>query len=473
MAEKNGFGVRMSENLTSQGRSPAYELDRFQQLGWAAGAMGTGMMIGAVSSYSLFIMTNLLGIGAALAGALIGVSKFFDVIIDPIIGRISDRADTRWGRRRPFLLAGLCIAPFAFIALFNAPLLGDETMTAAYVLGVLLLIALGTSLFMVPYMTMAAEMTGNYNERTILMSQRVFFNVMGLLTMTVILPQLIVRFGGGAPGYGRGGIVIAILIAVIFFTTFWSTRRAKFLVKSADESYTLKDQLRFILSNRSFGCFIGAKILSFLAQSSLQGTLLLYAIYVLGRDERFLAPFGLGYSAGSVVALPLWAWLTTRVMAKRTAYMISTIGLGCVFLTWLLATPAEPTWVAFARFFVVGVFSTGSMTAGTAMLPDIMELDRRTTGVRQEGFYAAAYTLVENVGSTIGPVLLGLALGATGFISTRGKELADQPEAAITAITMCVSIVPMTFCVLGALTMLGYTVDKELRAATEAQSGNA
>jgi GPH family glycoside/pentoside/hexuronide:cation symporter len=432
--------------------------------------MGTGMMIGSVTSYGLFIMTNLLGIGAATAGLLIGLSKFFDVVIDPVIGRASDRADTRWGRRRPFLLAGLCVAPLGFIALFNAPEFASPALTVSYAFAVLVVIALGTSLFMVPYMTMAAEMTGNYNERTILMSQRVFFNTLGLLAMTVLLPSLIARFGGGAAGYGAAGLVMAAGVALVFFVTFWTTRRARFVTKTADDSYTLKDQLRFILSNRSFACFIGAKICTFLAQSSLQGTLLLYGRYILGRDERFLVPFGTGYTLGSLLALPLWAWLTTRVMDKRTAYIVSILGLGAVFMTWLAATPQEPTWVAFARFLLVGIFSAGSMTSGTAMLPDVMELDRRTTGVRQEGLYAAAYTLVENVGSTIGPALLGLALGAAGFVATRGKDLATQPEIVLTVITLCVSVVPMAFCLLAALVMLGYTVDRELRAATAART---
>lgn len=444
--------------------SPARELTRVQQLGWSAGALGTNIMIGAVSSYALFIMTTLMGVGAATAGLLIGVSKVFDVLIDPLIGRWSDRTDSRWGRRRPFLLLGLALAPLAFVALFAAPLVAQGAGAAVYIGAVLVLIALGTSLFMVPYMAMAAEMTGSYDERTVLMSQRVFFNTVGLLAMTVMLPTLIARFGGGAQGYAQGGLVMAALVAVAFAQTFWLTRHAKTLPKTPDETYTLKDQLRFVLGNRSFACFIGAKICTFLAQSSLQGTLLLYGRYVLGRDERFLVPFGTGYTLGSLLALPLWTWVMTRGLGKRTAYVASILGLGAVFLTWLLATPSEPGWVAFARFFLVGVFSAGSMTAGTAMLPDIMEHDRRTSGVRQEGLYAAAYTLVENVGSAIGPVLLGLALGLTGFVSTRGVgELVAQPPAALAAITLCVSVVPAAFCVAAALLMRGYTVDTELR----------
>jgi GPH family glycoside/pentoside/hexuronide:cation symporter len=444
------------------------ELTRTQQLGWSTGAIGTGIMISAVSNYTLFIMTTLMGVGAATAGLLIGLSKAFDVLIDPIIGRVSDRTDSKWGRRRPFLLAGAAIAPLAYIALFNAPAVTTESVAVIYVGVVLVFIALGNSLFMVPYMAMAAEMTGNYNERTVLMSQRVFFNTIALLLTTVMLPHLIKRFGGGATGYQMASFVMAALVLWFFLQTFWLTRRTRFIPKTPDDAYTLRDQLKFITTNKSFAVFIAAKICSFLAQSFLQGTLLLYALYVLGRDERFLAPFGTGYTLGSLIALPFWAWAMTRIISKRTAYIISILGLGLVFLTWLLASPAEPTWVAFIRFFVVGVFSAGSMTSGTAMLPDIMELDRRKSGVGQEGLYAAAYTLVENVGSTIGPVILGVTLSLTGFVSTKAggpgaQALVEQPPGALMALTLCVSVVPAAFSIIGALLMRGYTVETDLR----------
>ncbi|MBL8629488.1 MAG: MFS transporter [Rhodospirillaceae bacterium] len=442
---------------------PGYELTRVQQLGWSAGAIGTSIMIGAVSNYTLYILTTLMGVGAATAGLLIGLSKVFDVLIDPIIGRISDRTDSRWGRRRPFLLAGVVLAPLGFLALFSAPSLVDGTVAVVYIGAVLVLIALGTSLFMVPYMAMAAEMTGNYNERTVLMSQRVFFNTVALLLMTVMLPNLIKQFGGGPAGYLSGGIIMAALVAWFFAQTFWLTRNAKFVAKTPDDAYTLRDQLKFIAGNKSFAVFIGAKICSFLAQSFLQGTLLLYGLYILARDERFLAPFGAGYTIGSLVALPVWAWLMTRKVSKRNAYIFSILGLGAVFLTWWFATPQEPTWVALARFLLVGAFSAGSMTAGTAMLPDIMELDRRKSGVGQEGLYAAAYTLVENVGSAIGPVILGFTLSLTGFVSTKGQGLVEQPPGALMTLTMCVSVVPAVFAGLGAFLMRGYTVETELQ----------
>ena len=163
-----------------------------------------------------------------------------------------------------------------------------------------------------------------------------------------------------------------------------------------------------------------------------------------------LAAFGVGYTIGSVTTLPVWNWAITHRLGKRNAFMLSAVGLGVVFLTWLLAGPDEPIAFLYARFLLLGVFSAGSQVSASAMLPDIMEHDRQRTGVSQEGLYAAAFSIVEKVANTIGPVLVGTLLGLTGFIASKGGVRPDQPAAAITAIQLTVSVIPFGLTVIAA-----------------------
>ena len=94
------------QRRTQNGESMAvaHQLQRHQQLGWALGSLGTAVMLGALTSYGLFYMTTYLGIGVLLAGQLIGLSQFYDRLTDPVMGQLSDRTHSRWGRRRPYLL---------------------------------------------------------------------------------------------------------------------------------------------------------------------------------------------------------------------------------------------------------------------------------------------------------------------------------------------------------------------------------
>jgi GPH family glycoside/pentoside/hexuronide:cation symporter len=432
------------------------DMRRSQQLGWAAGSFGTAVMLGVLSSYGLFYMTTYLGISVLLAGQLIGLSKFYDLLTDPIMGQLSDRTNSRWGRRRPYLIAGAVTCPLALIMLFLVPDFRSEASTVGYLVVALLLYATSFTLFNVPYLAMPAEMTGHPNERTLIMSQRILFSTLGVLMISTVGPKLISEFGGGADGYVRMSWVMAAAVLTAMGLTFWLTRNARALPPSRRENYGLYKQWRFVFRNRPFRFYMLAKISLFMAQSSVQGSLLFFAFYVIGSDERILAAFGVGYTVGSLLSLPVWNFLISRVLGKRKGFIISALGLAAIFLSWLAAGHGEPMIGLYGRFFMLGIFSAGGMVSASAILPDIMEYDRRTTGISQEGLYAAAFSVVEKIANTIGPIIVGLALGLTGFISGQDGALPEQPPGVIFAIRMCVSVVPCFLAIMAAAFMRFY-----------------
>lgn len=441
------------------------ELRLSQQLGWAAGSLGTAIMLGALSSFGLFFMTTHLGISALLAGQIIGLSKLYGVIADPVVGSLSDRNRSVRGRRRPFLQLGMIGCPAAIVLLFLNPPLAEPTAVALYLAMVVLFYATAFSIFNVPYLAMPAEMTGNYHERTLLMSQRMFFSTLGVLAISVLGPALIRVFGGTTAAYTRMSWVMAAL-ALLGMGLAWAlTAEARSLPPSAAGEYRLARQLGLLSQNRPFRIYMAAKILLFIAQTAVQGTLLFFARYVLGRDESLLAMFGIGYTIGSLAALPLWTWAMRGTLTKRSGFRLAALGLALTFLSWLPAGPSEATAALYARFVALGIFSAGSQVAGAAMLPDIMEYDRRRTGISQEGLYAAAFSVVEKLANTLGPMLTGTLLGLTGFIASREGAVAAQPQAAITAIHLGVSVVPCLLALLAARTMRSYELDERSGAA--------
>jgi GPH family glycoside/pentoside/hexuronide:cation symporter len=439
----------------------AYQLSRSQQLGWAAGSMATAIMLGALTSYALFYMTNYLGVGALLAGQLIGLSKFYDFLTDPLVGQWSDRTRSRWGRRRPYLLIAAFVCPLALALLFLVPAFAVAWQIIAWLAAILLLYATGFTLFNVPYLAMAAEMTTRPDERTLIMAQRIFFSTLGILIISSVGPQLIKSFGGGQEGYLRMSWIMAGIVFAGMCVTFAATRGTATVPPSPRESYGLRKQFAFLGANRPFRYYVLAKIFMFLSQSSVQGSMLFFAYYVLASDEMILAAFGIGYTVGSVLTLPGWNWLISRRIGKRNAFMISALGLSVVFMTWLLAAPGEPLALLYARFILLGVFSAGSQVSASAMLPDIMEYDRRRSGVNQEGLYAAAFSMVEKIANTIGPVLVGSLLGLTGFIASKGGVRPEQPAAAITAIQMAVSVIPFGLTIIAAWCISRYDLADE------------
>ena len=114
VAQREGGRIGMSEAETGA------HLSIRQKFGWAVGAHGTSTMIGVLVTYLLNYMTDTLGIAAFTAGAIIFGARMYDLVTDPVMGYISDRTRSRWGRRRPYLFLGALTCFGAFVALFNA-----------------------------------------------------------------------------------------------------------------------------------------------------------------------------------------------------------------------------------------------------------------------------------------------------------------------------------------------------------------
>jgi GPH family glycoside/pentoside/hexuronide:cation symporter len=447
-----------------------YQLRLHEQLGWATGSMGTGVMIGALTGYGLYYMTNYLGIAAGLAGVLIGLSKFYDMISDPIMGQISDRTRAKWGRRRPYLLVGTIACPLALLALFHMPTFESSTLTIALLFTVLLLYATAFTSFNVPYFAMPAEMTSHYHERTVIMSQRVFFSTMSVVSISVLGPYVIEWFGGGVAGYRGMSWVMAVIVFISMGATFYLTRNVAFTKRSERGDYTVRNQARLILSNKPFCTFVVAKSLIFIGSASAQGTLLFMGRFVLDRGEKILVGFGVGYTIGVTMSLPIWTYLIGKVLDKRNAFRIASIGLGLTMMTWWFATPGESLVIFYLRFFLLGVFSAGGLVSGSAMLPDMMEYDRHRSGVSQEGLYAATFSLIEKIAYTAGPAMLGLLLGAAGFISVEKGQFVDQPDSAVTAIRVAVSIIPAVLSIIGGLLIGFYDLDEAKLKSAQSNS---
>ena len=168
------------------------------------------------------------------------------------------------------------VCPLSIVLLFLAPEFDSEGGIIAYLTFALLLLATGYTLFSVPYLTMPAEITTNHRERTVIMSQRIFFSTIGQLLITTLAPVLIRNYGGGIQGYTRMSWVMAAVIFVVITITFWSTRHTQFLPPSRRDDYGLRRQLAAIWQNRPFRFYMVAKICMFVSQTSVQGTLLFF-----------------------------------------------------------------------------------------------------------------------------------------------------------------------------------------------------
>ena len=436
-------------------------LTRGVRIGYGSGSVATGAF-GTVPGLMLLpYLTDTLAVPALLAGAIVLVPKAWDVVLNPIAGRISDRrSKSGTSRRISVIRAGLMLAG-AFALIFAAPDLGSSALEAAWVLVFFVLAASAYAFFQVPYVAMPAEITASYDERTRLMTWRV-----AILAFTIMLAGAtapVIRDAvGGRDGYRVMGVVMAVLIVVGVVSAWWGTRHAPIGAITAGAG-TLREQLRIVSQARDFRLLLT----TFVLQALATGCMLAGVDYLAGDvlDSTGAATLLFVCFVGPALVLtPVWASIGTRI-GKRRGYVIASLILAAGALLAATARVAPPA-VVFAATAVVGVGYAGCQVFPMAMLPDAAAVDSARTGPNRAGVYTGVWTAGETLGLALGPAVFALVLALGGYLSSQGREI-TQPGSALTAITLGFSVLPAALTLASLWWLRQYTLDAAEVAAAE------
>ncbi|MEM6682892.1 MAG: MFS transporter [Pseudomonadota bacterium] len=431
-------------------------------LAWGVGSLGTVTMISAVSNLYLFFLVGVLKMTPALAGFVIFLSKLVDMVSDPLMGWLSDRTNTRWGRRRPYMLIGSFASAAALLILFTPPLELALVSLETYVLAALVLYALALTMFNVPYLAMPAEMTGDYDERSHLMGYRAVFLVGGGFLGSAAAGPIIKANGGGVEAYAVLGAVFAIAVFLSMLVAVMGTKSAPFTTYQKPR-IPVSAQVRLFFLNTPFLRLACAKALQFLQLSAGGATTLFFFIGVMQRDEALLFPFGASVIAGSLASIRLWLPLI-RKFGKREVLMAALCMQAVFYLSWLLATPAEPMPLFIARAVLLGAMGGAVLVCSQSMIVDTIEYDRKLSGLSREGLYSSVFSFVEKSMYATGPLIVGIMLSWFGYDPSipRGQP---QPDSARLAIYVGQAWLP-ALCSLG---MVGFLLSYRLTRQDLAQ----
>lgn len=391
----------------------------------------------------MIYLISAVGIAPAVAGSLVFISKIYDGITDPIMGVVSDRTTSRWGRRRPYLLLGGMLAALSVVGLFSIHTVSFVS-TQIWVLVMLLVAATAYTVFNVPYMSMPAEMVQDPYERSKLMSYRVAWIAVGTFVGIALAPRLVAyaRDTLGVPeteAFSLMSLITAAIILLASLGCFLSTRGAP-ATERTRVSIPFTEQARTALANRPFLILLGIKYLGLYALSATVATNIFFVRQVMQQSEAIMLWYGLAYMVGTLTAIAPWVLVSRRLSKAKTLALSA--GLAAVVnLTWLLSGPEEPVALYMLRGFVLAMTNGGMLLMGQSLLPDVMEYDYRKTGLRREGLYAGLYSFVEKLAFASAPLTLGVLLSSMGFIPGLPRTAA-QPESALLAITLAMAVIP-------------------------------
>lgn len=426
--------------------------------GYALGGVATGAFGTVPGLLLLPYLTDRIGIGAALAGLVVFLPKAWDVVLNPVAGRVSDRSRHPSGRRRPFLLAAGVALAVLFVVLFSGPV-EPRALATGWVVLAFAGCATAYAFFQVPYVAMPAEMTGDYEERTRIMTWRVAVLAFAILVSGGVAP--IIRTGLGPQwGYRGVGLFVGALILLGALGAWRGTRGAPTRDDAASAG-SLAEQLRTVAQARDFRLLLGAFVVQALATGAMLAGVDYVARHVLGSAALSSVLF-VCFVAPALVVTPLWQRVGSRV-GKRRGFVASSLLL---VVGAALSYPGLHVSVLAATLAValVGVGYAGCQMFPLAMLPDTAAVDAQRTGENRIGVYTGVWTAGETLGLALGPMLYAATLALGGYVSSTDAA-ARQPASALTAMAAGFSILP-ALLVLASLALLArYRLDEAAVAA--------
>jgi len=419
----------------------------------------TDAMIGVL--YAIFL-TDVVGLNPKLAAAAVFIGRTSDYINDPLVGLLSDRTRSRWGRRRPYLLFGFIPFAITFAMLWWRPPLASQLGLAIYYGLAYVFYDLAASFVYMPYFALTPELTDEYDERTSLTGFRMFFSIIGSM-IAFIVPLAII--GAMQPenaptvmavGAGMAAIGAAPLVLVFLYTR----ERQEF---QQMKQPGLREALSSAFRNQPFLFSLGIFLFSFGALEIMQATLLFFLKYWMNLEQQSDLVAGSLFIA-ALFSLPFWNWISKR-WDKRTAYIAGMLFLGLVMVGIIFLPPAWGLTAVLVVAAIAGVGFGAVQVLPWSMLPDAIEWDELNTGNRHEGTFYSLVTLFRKVAASFTIPLTLLVLSWTGYI----PNAPAQPPSAITGIRAMMGPIPATLLLVGVVFAWFYPLNRRRFEAVRAQ----
>ncbi len=371
---------------------------------YAAPALPGAMLLLPLYVHLPVLYADTLGLGLSLVGTLLLVARLWDVVTDPLVGVLCDRSLGRFGRRKPWILAGLPLAMLGAAFLF----MPGERVSAAYLLGWTMLLYLGATMIQIPYQAWGAELSGEYHERTRISGWREAITVLGTL-LAAALPAL---FGSDTrAGVAALGVAVILLLPVCVAIALLRVPEPP-LAPGAAPSFTIAG-LRAVWRNGPFRRLLLAWLLNGVANGLPATLVLLYVTHVLQAPALAGVVLLLYFGAG-IAAVPLWLKLATRYGKHRV--WIGAMLWNCAVFAFVPLLGAGDA-VAFCIIsLLTGICLGADLALPPAMQADVIDLDTARTRQQRAGFFFALWGMATKLALAAAVGIAFPLLDLAGFV---------------------------------------------------------
>ncbi|MDP7577841.1 MAG: MFS transporter [Pseudomonadales bacterium] len=436
---------------------------------YAHGTMGLPL---AVIGYPLAIWipahySGGLGISLAAVGTILMLARLTDVISDPIIGEISDRWRTPFGRRKPWLFIGV---PVMMIGVYNL-FIPDEEVGLIYFLIWLAIFFLGSTMIALPHRAWGAELSPEYHQRSRVTAAREIYVLVGLMVAAAV-PMIIEIQADGGSGVGEvfstlwrdaigaftgnfadkkivdratltgpvlQGLAWTVIIVLPICASIVLTMVKEPAAVATEKRPTFVEGLKLVAKNGPMVRVLIIAVLVYFGESFRNAVSLFFIRDIVGVPTIGAAYFI--YFIAGLGAIPFWLWLG-RTIGKHRAFMMTLITVACVSAANLLLDYGD--YLPFFLLFTVKGFCFGGLQfLPVAMLADVVDVDSARSGGQRAGTYFAFMGFSEKIAIAFGTGASLNIVGLLGFDPQGG--IAASTEIGVLSLRMVYCLGPVVF----------------------------
>ena len=424
-----------------------------EKVGYAVGDTASCLYWQTFSMFLMIFYTDTFGLAPAAVGTMFLISRFWDAAIDPVMGVIADRTNTRWGKFRPWILWGTLPFMISGVVLFLTPDLSPGGKLAyAYVTYTLVMMVY--TVVNVPYGALLGVISPRSEDRTTLASYRFIGAFLGNIIVQGALLYLVAKLGGGNDrvGYPLAMGVFALLAGGLFLFTFTSTRER---VKPPAAETSIGRDLSDLLRNGPWVMLCVMGLVTLIYISVRNGATLYYFKYYIG-DQAAAAPFMVTGTIFSIIGASLTPQLTRLCGGKKRTFLVLTLVVALAQGVFFFVRPTDRV-LLYACNILQSLPNAALFPLIWSMYADTADYGEWKNGRRATGLVFSAATFAQKMGWAVGGALAGFLLELTGFAA----NVAQSPDS-LNGIRHMMSTIPAAISVAVAIIGCFYALNQTL-----------
>lgn len=430
------------------------------KIGFGVGDIFGGGAMMIIGFYYLYFLTDVVLLTPKLAGIVFLVSKAWDAVTDPLMGVISDRTRTRWGRRRPYFLAGVILIFLSFFAMWFPVDFDRELHRFIFILVAYVFFSTVITMVMIPYNAMVPELTPDYDERTALTTFRIAFSGFSSLLCAVVPWEIVKAFD---PDVRQGFIVMAVafglLFALPFIAVFFTTHeRAEF--QAVPERIDFKKNFLEPFKTPTFVNVLLMYLFAFVAMDVVMSIVIYFMTYYLNQGDAT------NYVLGTLLVvqlavIPVYYLLSKRTSKKTSFTVAAVLWIASMGFSFFVG-PDSPVYFMYVFGGLVGVGTGGIVIMIYSIFADVPDVDELYSGERREGIYSGMFMFMRKLSSALGIFLVSNLIDWAGYLVPIDGVQQEQTGEFIMVLRVVFMVVPVVFLVLCVYNATRYAMTPKL-----------